>query len=59
DFNCTIQELKQRIDSKREMRASAFQLHHTGIKTTLRVPASAVANRFQLHHTGIKTDLFD
>jgi len=37
------------------MTASKFQLHHTGIKTTLANSVRKLWNIFQLHHTGIKT----
>jgi len=32
-----------------------FQLHHTGIKTSVQEAASTIQISFQLHHTGIKT----
>ena len=34
NFNCTIQELKQVLRTKYEIERQAFQLHHTGIKTS-------------------------
>ena len=37
------------------MRIKEFQLHHTGIKTTLLRCGTAAYLGFQLHHTGIKT----
>ena len=32
-----------------------FQLHHTGIKTSVSRSHGANRDSFQLHHTGIKT----
>ena len=34
-----------------------FQLHHTGIKTTVLSFSISFSFLFQLHHTGIKTAL--
>ncbi len=55
NFNCTIQELKQKTKKTRYFFETEFQLHHTGIKT---IPACRLGGKprtFQLHHTGIKT----
>ena len=55
NFNCTIQELKLSIYTRKGAGPTKFQLHHTGIKTKLSKKSAIIRDLFQLHHTGIKT----
>ena len=55
-FNCTIQELKPSCSHAILSITASFQLHHTGIKTTVVKEIFWCRSLFQLHHTGIKTD---
>ena len=57
-FNCTIQELKQRLELDHLLAPHLFQLHHTGIKTHKLASQRVELTAFQLHHTGIKTSNF-